>query len=140
MPSAVGALGARPAVEWLGATSIHSEDATLAPLVGALVALCDTYPQLEMLVNLFDAAPGPSGGAAALVAGLAGNHSRVGGTGVPGMKTLFWKQVLTPARTRGLRAVWVFDCDIAVATCARRQRHTSCRVVHCPLRLSRVRG
>ena len=52
-------------------------------------------------------------------AGLVQRHtrnstSRVEGTWVPGMKTLFWYKHLTPERTQHLQVVWVFDCDIAV--------------------------
>ena len=77
-------------VQWLGATAIHSKDDSLAHLMHSLVALCDSYPQLQMIVNLFDREPVDAN---TRIATLAGNHSRVEGTWIPGMKTLFWKQV-----------------------------------------------
>ena len=97
-------------VEWLGATSIHSKDQWFGRTLLSIAALVDNYPQLGVVVNLFDAkrvnAPG--------LVGRFAPPSQVEGTWVPGMKTLFWKRVLTPQRTHRLRAVWLFDCDIAV--------------------------
>ena len=99
------------ATKWLGATAIHSQSKDTANLVGSLTALCDNYPQLSILVNFFDAKEVP---AQAIMRQLTGNHSRLGATWVPGMKTLFWKLHLTPEITKDLELVWVFDCDIAI--------------------------
>ena len=68
---------------WLGATAIHSQDRHTNNLVQSLSALCDNYPQLHAIVNFFDAARVP---AMQLVQSMSGNHSRLEGTWVPGMK------------------------------------------------------
>ena len=100
--------------QWLGATATHSRDKDMPTLVDSLSALVLHYPQLHMVVNFFDHEPvNPS----QLLRTHARNQSALAqleGTAVAGMKTLFWYRYLTPARTRHLKAVWVFDCDIAV--------------------------
>ncbi len=128
-------------VEWLGATSIHSKDPWFERTCASMVALLDNFLQLGLVVNLFDE---PAVDAPSIVSHALRPHAeRVEGTNVralatpptahprarpcprlprptpiaaqvPGMKTLFWKRVLTPERTRQLRVVWLFDCDIAV--------------------------
>ncbi|KAL3931933.1 MAG: hypothetical protein SGPRY_000916, partial [Prymnesium sp.] len=35
-------------------------------------------------------------------------------TSIPGMKTLFWRRILTPSRIANASLVWVFDSDIVV--------------------------
>ena len=100
------------ATRWLGATAIHSQSPEMPSLVAALGALCEQHLQLRVLVNFFDQTEVDT-------AGLVQRHtrnstSRVEGTWVPGMKTLFWYKHLTPERTQHLQVVWVFDCDIAV--------------------------
>jgi hypothetical protein len=100
------------AVRWLGATAIHSKDHLLERTMASFVELTTNYQQLGIIVNLFDA---KKVDAPRIISRHAGpSSSQLEGTWVPGMKTLFWKVVLTPARTRGLELVWLFDCDIAV--------------------------
>ena len=98
---------------WLGATAASGRDFRHTPsLIAACAAMCRTYPQLAMLVNFFDvpAVPDPS----AIVRSYSGGVDRVEGSSIPGMKTLMWKRLLTPERTRHLEALWLFDADIAV--------------------------
>lgn len=103
-----------PRTQWLGATALHSQDKATPALITSLTALVLQNPQLHMLVNFFDATPvNPQN----FLQRHAQNSSallQLEGTAVPGMKTLFWYKYLTPARTRHLQLVWVFDCDIAV--------------------------
>lgn len=87
---------------WLGATAAPSSDVVLAP---ALLALCDVFPQLRVVVNIFD-------GAQPRAAQY--NSSSIELTFVTGLKSIFWKRVLTPARVRSFEVVWLFDADIAV--------------------------
>ena len=91
---------------WLGATATSGHDLVYTPsLVGACAALVHAYPQLKILVNFFDTAP-PVTEPAALARKYAGGSDRVEGYAVGGMKTLFWKRVLTPSRTRDVEVVW----------------------------------
>ncbi|KAL1504936.1 hypothetical protein AB1Y20_008703 [Prymnesium parvum] len=94
---------------WLGATGVHSEAADARALVGSIGQLCDAYPQLHVIVNFFDAPP-----RSAEQLRVAVHHPQMEATSVPGMKTLFWRRILTPERVRSFSLVWVFDCDIAV--------------------------
>ena len=110
--------------QWLGATSLHSRDPASAAVVGTIALLCDAYPQLRVIINLFDSEPVD---APAWVARHSRGSSQTEGTNVAGMKTLFWKLKLTPAVTRGLRAVWLFDCERA---------HTDS--IHRPLLVARL--
>ena len=75
---------------WLGATAAPSSDAVLAP---ALLALCDVFPRLHVVVNIFD-------GAQPRAAQY--NSSSIELTFVTGLKSIFWKRVLTPAALRHL--------------------------------------
>ena len=88
---------------WLGATAAHSSDAVLPP---ALLALCNVFPQLRVVVNIFDGEP-PR-------AAQYNASSSIELTFVAGLKSIFWKRVLTPARVRSFEVVWLFDADIAV--------------------------
>ena len=96
--------------EWIGATAIHSTDKFRTPLIKTLGLLCDSYPLLSAIVNFFDERQLSHDELRALVQ----QHARIEGTNIPGMKTLFWRRVLTPERVRSAALVWVFDCDIAV--------------------------
>lgn len=98
------------AARWLGATSVHSQSEGAAALLHSVGALCDAYPLLRVIVNFFDAKP--LGQEQLLQAVM--HHPQLEGTSVPGMKTLFWKRILTPERVAAFSLVWVFDCDIVV--------------------------
>ena len=92
---------------------MHSKDGIMPSLVNSAAQLCDLYPQVHFIVNLFDA---ERVDAAALVRLNSGNHSRVEGVWVHGMKTLFWKRTLTPELIRryGVEVVFLVDSDIAM--------------------------
>ena len=97
---------------WLGAVSTHTNDyGRTSQIRASLDALLTAYPELCIALNHFDA-----GGEApdTRSAGQRRQHGRLQVTWVPGMKGLFWKRVLTPERTRGMRMVWLFDADVAV--------------------------
>ena len=87
---------------WLGATATHSNDNTLGP---ALVALCNVYQLLEVIVNIHNGIqPAPE----------LYPSRRIELTYIHGMKGLFWKRILTPERVRQHNVIWLFDSDVAV--------------------------
>ena len=98
---------------WLGATSVHSRDPIMPSLASATVAMCNTYPHLRFVINLFDEA---NVNAARVVRAQTGSHPSIEGAHVHGMKTLFWKRILTPAfvRERRIEVLWLVDSDIAM--------------------------
>ena len=108
------AADARPR-EWLGATAVGSQDPVLPRLLRSAAAMCDHYPQLHFLVNFYDP-PQRQFDATALVREHTPGGSAVEATRVSGMKTLFWKRVLTPEflRARGVQLVWLVDSDISI--------------------------
>ena len=67
-------------------------------------------PLLHVFVNFFDERKLNRDQLRTLVQ----RHTQIEGTNIPGMKTLFWRRVLTPDRVQSAALVWVFDCDIAV--------------------------
>ena len=71
-------------------------------------ALCDHYPQLRLAVNFYDKLRPSS-----LRAVVEHDH-RIDTYWTRGMRTLFWKKVLTPQRVSHLDVVWLFDCDLGV--------------------------
>lgn len=77
--------------------------------------MCDTYPQLRFIVNFYDQILPVAFNASALVRTHT-NHSAVEGMHVPGMKTVFWKRVLTREllHRRNVQIVWLVDSDIAI--------------------------
>ena len=103
---------------WIGGTSVGLRDPIMPQLVQSAAAMCNTYPQLHFIVNYYDSRLPASFDANAMVRHHAGsaNSARLEGTRVAGMKTVFWKRVLTPAKIRSLNAelVWLVDSDIAI--------------------------
>jgi hypothetical protein len=97
----------------LAATSIHSLDVNLPQILSSLHALCGVYSSLNAIINLFDAQE-PAAVSATLRQSTVWLPDRYELTWVPGMKTIFWKRILTPERTRAASVVWLFDADIAV--------------------------
>ena len=113
---------------WLGAVSIHSRDFN-AGAQNSLVALLDIYPVLQVIVNHFDDDAGGSHGrrgsssassSSTARGSISSNaaparlHARLEVSFVPGMKTLFWKQVLTREELtrRKVLVLWLFDADV----------------------------
>ncbi len=95
------------ATRWLGATSVHSGDEYFPTMRTSLKKLCDAHPPLSVIVNLFNrGAPEDID--------VSRDHQRMSTTRVPGMKTAFWKAILTPERTASFQIVWLFDADVAV--------------------------
>ena len=72
-------------------------------LVESAAAMCKVHPQLHFIVNFYDSDPTPFA-ADALVRQHSRNSSCVEGTHVAGMKTVFWKRVITPELMQG--ALW----------------------------------
>lgn len=93
---------------WLGAVCVHSHDFPAAR--PAQRALLDAYPALCLIVNVFDTRPLSSRREALVSDKL---HPRAEITWVQGMKGLFWKRVLTPARLHGIEVLWLFDADVS---------------------------
>ena len=99
-------------IRWLGATATHSMEQNSPKLIASLAELCEHHLQLNVIVNFFD---NQRVDATRIIQMHSRNKtSRLEGTWLTGMKTLFWREFLTPERTQHLQVVWVFDCDIAV--------------------------
>ena len=119
-PHMAGANGRRTAPvaafegAWLGFGSVHSTDVWLPSILYSLHALCKTYPQLTVIVNHFDDTPPPSRRGTELIPQQLASEPRIATTWVPGMRSLFWKLVLTPRRARAFSVVFEFDSDIAM--------------------------
>ena len=90
-------------------------DPLMPRLVESAAAMCKVHPQLHFIVNFYDSDPTPFD-ADALVRQHSRNSSCVEGTHVAGMKTVFWKRVITPEliRARNVELVWLVDSDIAI--------------------------
>ena len=100
---------------WLGAGAMHTQDNMLPQMVYSLVSLCRAYPQLEVVLNHFDDEVPPSLRQHATVPQpLTAEMPRIKTTHVPGMKTLFWRVVLTPEFVSRFSLVFTFDGDIAL--------------------------
>ena len=97
----------------LAATSIHSKDVNLPQILRSLHELCAFYSALHAVINLFDEQE-PTHTIQTLKQSSTWLPDRYEVTWVAGMKTLFWKRILTPERTRAATVVWLFDADIAV--------------------------
>ena len=89
--------------QWLGATSAHSRDGATPALIQSIAALCAAYPQLRVMINLFDTEKIDAGAYIARHAHR--GTTQLEGFNVPGMKPLFWKLKLTPAVVRGLQVL-----------------------------------
>jgi hypothetical protein len=100
---------------WLGGSSVGRLDPLMPRLVESAAAMCQVHPQLHFIVNFYDSDPTPFD-ADALVRQHSRNSSCVEGTHVAGMKTVFWKRVITPdlLRARNVELVWLVDSDIAI--------------------------
>ena len=98
----------------LGAGSVHSTDNELPQISYSLHSLCNAYPHLEVVLNYFDQAAPEERRDSRTMPRRMQSHPRIWTTWVPGMKTYFWKVVLTPTRVRQYAQIFVFDCDVAV--------------------------
>ena len=100
---------------WLGAGAMHTQDNMLPQMVYSLVSLCRAYPQLEVVLNHFDdEVPRRLQRQATVPQPLNAEMPRIKTTRVPGMKTLFWRVVLTPEFVSRFSLVFTFDGDIAL--------------------------
>ena len=71
----------------------RSRDRHVRTFASSLGQLCDHYPQLHVVVNFFDREVLTQ---AQMRQALP--HPQLEGSSIPGMKTLFWRRVLTPER------------------------------------------
>lgn len=101
-----GSLVGHPAgllgVRLLVVMSVAADNARLAAITGSLAALCAEHTWVRAMVNFFRGRP-------------TGLPSCASAHAIPGFKTLFWKQSLTPQAVASFSHVFLVDSDLELS-------------------------
>jgi len=103
-----------PTVIGASETGCHLGSDKNAQFVAQITQACARYPQLSMIINLYDVRPDNSSSSWQCLENLPHCVLRV--VRIPGMKPTFWTQALKPSTLVSYDYVWMFDNDMGVGS------------------------